>query len=380
MGATDVKIDYRPGTLSVAALRGGDYLQLLNIFPPDGLELTLAQVQLRGICGVQGVGDALLGLWVRDVYANQLHRVVSGTAPFRGLSNIGAEFQQLMAIPMKDYRKQGGAMRDLRRGTQALLRTVTRETLHVSQKLTMLLANALTELAADPQEPPSPHGPPGPHGSQPHAYTSISRELGSAAETVIAIPIREYVRSGPGGYLKCVIRAMPLAVLRPVAGVAEGLSVAMLGLRNEFDPAARLDEEDVWNVDIGALFPSSSSSSFAPRQSGGQRGQGGQRAQGGQGQGGQGQGGQGQGGQGQGGVSRATPRREVNTSGYAYSSNRHGSRGEGEKGAGRSSAGGGGGGSGGGDGGGSGNGSGGGGAGSSRTQGRDQPSGSRAPF
>jgi hypothetical protein len=101
MGATDVKIDYRPGTLSVAALRQGDYLQLLNIFPPDGLELTLAQVQLRGICGFQGVGDALLGLWVRDVYANQLHRVVSGTAPFRGLSNIGAEFQQLMAIPMK---------------------------------------------------------------------------------------------------------------------------------------------------------------------------------------------------------------------------------------------------------------------------------------
>ena len=56
--------------------------------------------------------------------------------------------------------------------------------------------------------------------------------------------------------MKAVIRAFPIAVLRPVAGVMEGVSYTMLGLRNDLDPASRIDEEDRWNVDIGA-FPAS---------------------------------------------------------------------------------------------------------------------------
>ena len=38
---------------------------------------------------------------MRDIYANQMHRVVSGAAPFKGLSNIGAGLQDLLLIPVK---------------------------------------------------------------------------------------------------------------------------------------------------------------------------------------------------------------------------------------------------------------------------------------
>lgn len=303
--AVELKIDYRASSVSITALHGGDYLQLLNIFPLDGLEITLKHVKLHGLNGVPPLLHGLLETWVKDIYANQLHRVISGTAPFRGLSNIGSDLHELLVIPLRDYRKSGGTMKHLRRSTETLVRTVTRETLHATQQITMFVASALSELASD--SPVSSGNMVGGNGSgkaqgrvtnststghhsqrpshgahragavssngptpQPtnllqgleQAYGSVSREVASAAETVIAIPIREYVHTGPGGYLKSVIRAFPIAVLRPVAGVMEGVSYTMLGLRNNLDPEARIQEEDMWNVDIGA-FPTSPTPAYS---------------------------------------------------------------------------------------------------------------------
>eukprot|EP01032_Pedospumella_encystans_P008179 gene8179-9738_t len=304
--AVELKIDYRASSVSITALHGGDYLQLLNIFPLDGLEITLKHVKLHGLNGVPPLLHGLLETWVKDIYANQLHRVISGTAPFRGLSNIGSDLHELLAIPLRDHRKSGGTMKHLRRSTETLVRTVTRETLHATQQITMFVASALSELASDSpvggsgnmaggngsgkaqgritnstsaghhgqRSSHSAHraGAAGSNGPTPQpanllqgleqAYGSVSREVASAAETVIAIPIREYVHTGPGGYLKSVIRAFPIAVLRPVAGVMEGVSYTMLGLRNNLDPEARIQEEDMWNVDIGA-FPTSPTPAYS---------------------------------------------------------------------------------------------------------------------
>jgi hypothetical protein len=44
-------------------------------------------------------------------------------------------------------------------------------------------------------------------------------------------------------------------VLRPAAGAAEAVSYTLLGLRNSLDPAARVDEEDLWNCDFPAAAP-----------------------------------------------------------------------------------------------------------------------------
>jgi autophagy-related protein 2 len=64
------------------------------------------------------------------------------------------------------------------------------------------------------------------------------------------MPIRHYSQTGPGGFVTSVVRALPVAVLRPVAGAAEALSYTLLGLRNSVDPESRRDEEEVFNIDI----------------------------------------------------------------------------------------------------------------------------------
>ena len=58
--------------------------------------------------------------------------------------------------------------------------------------------------------------PRGLHDGISQAANSISRRLSSAAHTIVAVPITEYRRVGAGGALKKVVKAVPVAILRPM--------------------------------------------------------------------------------------------------------------------------------------------------------------------
>lgn len=73
------------------------------------------------------------------------------------------------------------------------------------------------------------------------ALGSISRGVRHAANTIVAIPMREYQRSGPQGAVRAVIRAVPIALLHPLIGTSEAVSKTLLGVRNEMDPETRRD-------------------------------------------------------------------------------------------------------------------------------------------
>jgi len=271
INAIEVKIDYLPGYFNLSKLQEGDYLQLLNMFPLEGMELVVKKTYITsGINGIDSLLHIIMEGCINDIYSNQMHKVISGAAPFRGISNIGAGLQDLMLIPMKDYRKTGGVIKELQKGTASLLRTLTREALHASHKITMFVARGLTELTsiADPslsnatknnvnrKEKKSSFI----QNNQPSTakigfekgLQSLNREVNIAFDTIVALPIKQYERNGAGGYTKAVIRALPIAVLRPIAGVSEALSYTLLGIRNQFDPSFKSDEEGLYkfNKDI----------------------------------------------------------------------------------------------------------------------------------
>lgn len=63
-----VKIDYQPRAIKVRALQHGDYLELLNLFPLEGVHLTLEKLLLTGVSGWNGVMQVLLQvIFSRDV-------------------------------------------------------------------------------------------------------------------------------------------------------------------------------------------------------------------------------------------------------------------------------------------------------------------------
>jgi hypothetical protein len=123
---------------------------LLNLFAIDGLEITLTKVRLSGVSGAAAGVQKCLEEWVNEIYAHQMHRLISGASPLRGLSNIGANIHGLVMIPVQEYKTKGaaGVLRALQRQSVSLFKTITRETLHASHRVSHFIASSLVELVA----------------------------------------------------------------------------------------------------------------------------------------------------------------------------------------------------------------------------------------
>ena len=90
------------------------------------------------------------------------------------------------------------------------------------------------------------------------AYKNLSQNLGAAAQTIFAVPTEiieqnnnnDMASGSPdstssSSQAKAVIRAVPVAVIKPMIGLTGAFQSIMVGLRNSIDPAMRLQSEDV---------------------------------------------------------------------------------------------------------------------------------------
>lgn len=245
-----VNIDYCPQVDEVA-LTQGDYLQLLNILPLEGLELTLAEVKLHGVLGWATIVESMVSSWVEDITRTQLHRILSGIAlpPIPLVTHVGSEAVNLILVSIDKLKKGQSVFRSLRKGTSSLVRCFTVQSLNTVSQLSKGTQAVLeyTNAAISPDTPQNSvriesHG----HGKRTdpsninegfyQAYDSIARGLNYAGNTIVAVPLAEYKRAGIAGYVKSVVRAVPIAILRPAIGATEAITKASLGIRNTIDP------------------------------------------------------------------------------------------------------------------------------------------------
>lgn len=298
-----IKIDYRPQRVNYKALREGDYLEVINLFVLEDMELGLRQVSLSGVDGWPAVAEAVLVSYVSDISRHQVHKCIASVSmpPLRSLANIGSGAADLILLPMEQYEKDRRLIKGIRRGAKSFIKTMTLETLTTASKVargTQVMLEQVDDVVRLPSSSKSSHRNNHPHAQQyPHshrrrhsgqhhhnsrspnhkgsrnyhqnqyrlqppadakegiaqAYSSMSREFSSAVKTIIAVPMVEYQKTGPQGYVKSVIRAVPVAVLRPMIGMSEAVSRTLIGLRNEVDPEKREDLENKFKDNDHAL-------------------------------------------------------------------------------------------------------------------------------
>lgn len=292
-----IKIDYRPNRVDYAALRSGDYLEVINLFVLEGMELVLRRVKMSGIDGWAALGEQVLMSWVNDISRYQIHKCVASVSmpPLRPFANIGSGAADLILLPMEHYGKDRRFVRGLKKGAKSFLKSVTIETLNTASKVAQG-TQALLEHADDVVSTSSAlrkkqqkyrqatsrirrnsrrMGGGGIRSAQDNgggiggrqyltqqpsnateglyqAYDSLSRELHVAAKTIVAVPLVEYKKTGSQGYVRSVIRAVPVAVLRPMIGATEAVSKALIGVRNAVDPELKEDIENKFKDFRGA--------------------------------------------------------------------------------------------------------------------------------
>jgi autophagy-related protein 2 len=243
-----LKVNYRPIGIDAAALREGSYVELLNLFSLENVELTLKSVEMKGLYGWGSVFSDMFRRCVEDICNTQLHKFLAGAAPLNPISNLGGGVADLVLIPMLHYKKDRNLSKGIRKATTHFASTVTLEALNTTSKLTRSVARTLSK-ATSPQKrtlslPARPDKVPRSIGdTAQHAYDSISRGLKASNYMIVVVPRQEYKKSGATGAVKSVVRGIPIAILAPISGASEALSYTLVGIRNQLHPSIRKEEE-----------------------------------------------------------------------------------------------------------------------------------------
>jgi autophagy-related protein 2 len=235
-------------------------------------------------------------LWTPDVKATQLVDVISGVSPIRSMVNVGSGVADLVLLPISQYKKDGRIVRGMQKGATAFVKSTAIEAIKMGARLAtgtqVILEQAESVLGgqfsdsymseslqvttfddagrssneSDAEDLESDliskyaEQPTDIREGVQSAYLSLRRNLNSAAQTILAVPMEVYERSGSEvsiplspliftlliccqGPVRSVIRAVPIAVLKPMIGASEAISKTLLGLHNTLDPNAQRENE-----------------------------------------------------------------------------------------------------------------------------------------
>ena len=174
--------------------------------------------------------EMLNDLWTPDVKATQLVDVISGVAPIRSVVNVGSGVADLVLLPISQYRKDGRIVRGVQKGATAFVKSTALEAIKLGARLATgtqvileqaegilggefdktITTEALQQqtfgdeftLPSEECDEDAEHI--SKYAQQPadikegvqSAYKSLSRNLNSAAQTILAVPMEVYERSG----------------------------------------------------------------------------------------------------------------------------------------------------------------------------------------
>ena len=159
--ATQVRVNYTPRMVDLASLQRGQLAELLNLIPFGGVELDLGPATAGGprrgfAAAASGVAAELL----THVAKTQVHKLFAGVQPLRSLGNVGHGVAELVALPLRRFRKDRSLLRGLRLGWTAFLSAVRSEAINVGLGVTAGVAAVLDHAAGD-GDPGAAHAAPG---------------------------------------------------------------------------------------------------------------------------------------------------------------------------------------------------------------------------
>ena len=286
ISSVKVKIDYHPKRVDIEGLRQGNYVELINILPMEGLMLLLPKMELLSLKGIDNVGAKIGDIWGKEIVEKQLHHLAAGinVPPIRSLANVCNGACDVVLLPLKQYQEGGHISSSLRTSTSNFVHTLSLEALTNASRLAAttqtILESAHDYLASSSSKHGSKKGfvttnskrsknnrkrrnsrqsynetfrsAPSVFSDQPANVTEalnqaaqrLSTRFNSSQRTVVAVPIGKYKEKGIGGTVRNVVKAMPVAILGPMIGGAEALSRVILGARNSLDPDLKFDQNE----------------------------------------------------------------------------------------------------------------------------------------
>lgn len=273
----DIRLDYKPKRVDYASLRSGHTSEFMNFVNLNNAPVKLRHTIVYGLRGFGPIHKTLNDIWMPDVTRNQLPPIIAGLSAIRELSNIGAGFKDVIAIPVKEYRKDGRLVRSIQKGAFHFGKTTASELARLGARIAIGTHNILqgTEELLSPASTLS--GRPGYGGrssgewhdddsgeekekraissyaNQPiglvpglrSARRSLERDLLMAKDAFVAVQGEVLDCSSPGAAARAVAKHAPIVILRPVIGATRAIGTTLLGVGNQIDRENLRRVEDV---------------------------------------------------------------------------------------------------------------------------------------
>lgn len=278
--AIPIKLDYKPKKVNYVGLRSGKTTEFMNFFILDEADMVLRRIVLHGISGYPDLGQRLNDIWMPDVRRTQLPGVLAGVAPVRPLVNLGGGFRNLIVVPVREYKKDGRVVRSLNQGAFAFAKTTTNELVKFGAKLAVGTQNWLeaaegvlsnrddeekTGLPEEEEDTDVNHEgevtryytymgysddtnklislyanqPLGVYAGLQEAYSSFGRHMDVARNAIRDLGEEMSEADTAGAAAIAVVKAAPVAIIRPIIGTTEAVSKTLFGVTNQMDPSNR---------------------------------------------------------------------------------------------------------------------------------------------
>jgi autophagy-related protein 2 len=270
----DLQLDYKPKKVDYVGLRSGLATEFMNFVILDQAHIRLRHAIVYGIRGFEPLHKTLNDVWMPDVKRNQLPTILTGLAPIRSLANIGTGVRDVVAIPIREYKKDGRIVRSVQKGAFQFGKTTASELARLGAKVAMGTQNILSgaEGLLAPQAQPSQafadrannpsdgdvdedreHRAYSAYADQPlgvlaglrSARRYLEHDLLTARDALIAVQGEILDSSNPGSAAMAVARHAPTVMLRPVIGATRAIGTTLLGVGNQIDRGGVKRMEDV---------------------------------------------------------------------------------------------------------------------------------------
>lgn len=256
-----LRLDFKPKRVDYGGLRSGRTTEFMNFFVLDRADMVLRRVILYGVSGFDRMGIMLNNIWTPDVKRNQLPGVLAGLAPIRPIVDVTSGVRDLIAVPIREYRKDGRLVRSIQKGALAFAKTTATELVNLGAKLAIGTQQVLqnTEDLLVTREAQEDTGGDDEtknqislYADQPlgivqglrGAYTSLERDLLLARDAIVAVPGEVMASGSATGAAKAVLKQSPTIILRPAIGATKAVGQTLLGAGNTLDKRnlRRMDE------------------------------------------------------------------------------------------------------------------------------------------
>jgi len=221
-----IKFEYKPKQMNT----NGPIPNMLNHVRVEDVSVDLQKLKHKDVKGWKALQNNILTLYKPLIYSQLPLSYITGIYYIHSLYTIGSGFTDLIFIPYNEY-KEEGIVKGIAKGTISFLKKLTKGGSEIAARMMVSTTSFLQYMVGEVGETSK-------FSNQPsntmegfyQAYDSFSFQIKHAKENIIIMPMKEYEKFGPAGYVTSFFKAVPIAIVAPVIGTTDGLSRVILGI------------------------------------------------------------------------------------------------------------------------------------------------------